>query len=128
MIHTSYQKGAMSDFNQTIKTIADAFHKDALAYFLHFESSEQRLTQALKTKPKEKYGKQIFMPKINWFEAHGEDADSDAFDEAITAYLDQLAYNKEKFVLPKNRLINMIWNNVREEGKKIIQELSEKQP
>lgn len=117
----------MSDFKDTIKTIAEAYHKDALAYFLHFESSEQRLAQALKTQLREKYGKQIFMPKINWSEVHGKDADSDAFDEAITAYLDQLAYKKEKFVLPKNRLINMIWNNVREEGKKIIRELSAEQ-
>jgi len=114
----------MPEIKKIIKEIADSFYKDALAYYLHFESSEQRLAQTVKNSLKEKYGKQIFMPAIHWNKTVGPSADTDAFDDAISAYLEDLSYQKEKFVLPKNRFTNMLWNKVRQDGQKIISEMT----
>lgn len=122
----SFTGKQMPDYKHLIEEFSTRFYADALAYYLHFESSERRLPQDVKNALKEKYGKKIFMPIVNWRKDIGDFTDSDAFDTAITAYLEAVNYDQEKFVLPKNRLLNMLWNKARSEGKKIIDD-AEKQ-
>jgi len=105
------------------ETIA-GYQKRALAYYLHFESSERKMSQDVKNELKEKYGKETFMPVLNWTESFGENlSDSDELDTAILKHFDSINYDKEKFVRPKDRLKNMIWNACREEGKAILEKL-----
>ena len=112
------------DIEQKLNDIIDSFKIRSLAYYLHFESSERKLAQDVKNIIKEKYGREKFMPAIDWAEAFGDLADSDILDEKIQNYLDSIKYEDESFILPKDRLKNMIWNNSRDEGKKVLSEFN----
>ncbi|KAA3614864.1 MAG: hypothetical protein D8M58_10440 [Calditrichaeota bacterium] len=111
------------DVAKKLKDTIISFEEKCLSYYLHFESSERKLAQDIKNKIKEKYGSEKFMPALGWKESFGELADSDILDNEIKKYLESISYNEEKFVLPKDRIKNMIWNNARVEGKKILSRL-----
>ncbi len=113
-----------TDIEQNLNTIIESFKKRSLAYYLHFETSERKLAQDIKNSIKEKYGQEKFMPSMNWTELFGEIADSDHLDKEILKYLDSLNYKEESFIIPKDRLKNMLWNNARSEGKKILSQLT----
>jgi hypothetical protein len=111
------------EIRKKLGTLIESYKKRCLAYYLHFESSERKLPQAIKNTIKEKYGQEKFMPAPGWVDAFGENADSDILDNEIIAYLTLVDYTKEDFVIPRDRLKNMIWNNAREEGQKILTEI-----
>jgi hypothetical protein len=111
------------EVNQNLNALIESFKNKSLAYYLHFESSERKLDQEIKNKIKEKYGLEKFMPAMGWTETFGDIADSDILDEQIQKYLNTLNYDQENFVLPKDRIKNMLWNNARSEGKKILAEV-----
>jgi len=108
------------EIQNLLQDLINSFKKKSLAYYLHFETSERKLTQEIKNSIKEKYGQEKFMPLIGWIESFGEIADSDILDDEINNYLDSVNYKAETFVIPKDRLKNMLWNSARDEGKKIL--------
>lgn len=99
----------------------ERFKTKALAYYLGFEAAERKLPQEVKNGLKEQYGKEKFMPAMEWKTFFGEEMeDSDALDTAIMSYLKEVNYSKEAFVMPKDRIKNMLWNNIRQQGKSIL--------
>jgi len=107
---------------QKLKNAMDIFYQKALAYYLQFETSEMRLAQDKKNEVKEKYGSERFMPAFTWTETFGEDlSESEQLDAVILDYFKSVNYDKESFVLPRDRVKNMLWNKAREEGRKILQ-------
>lgn len=110
---------------EKLKKTMDTYYQKALAYYLHFETSEMRLAQDQKNKIKEKYGSEQFLPSFNWEETFGKElSESDTLDVIILSYLKSINYDKENFVLPKDRVKNMLWNKARQEGKKILEQFS----
>jgi hypothetical protein len=80
-----------------------------------------KLVQDKKNEIKEKYGFERFMPAFAWRETFGEDlSESDLLDTVILDYFKSIHYDKENFVLAKDRVKNMLWNKARDEGKKIL--------
>ncbi len=112
------------DIQKKLQHVIENFEKQALAYYLHFEGSERKISQEVRNKIHEKYGKESFSPVINWYGEFGDYFDSEELDKIILAYLNEQNYNKESFVIPKDRLKNMLWNTTRDKGKKILDELS----
>ena len=107
---------------ERLKNSMDAYFKKALAYYLQFESSEMKLVQDKKNEIKEMYGFERFMPSFEWTETFGNElSESNLLDTVILDYFKSIDYDKESFVLPKDRVKNMLWNRAREEGKKILQ-------
>ena len=109
---------------QQLEALIEDYSHRALAYYLNFEMAERRLPQELRLKIKEKYGSEKFMPTMNWKE-HFEPGfpDSEAMDRLILEYLERQGYDKEKFILPADRLKNYLWNKARERGRKILDDL-----
>jgi len=107
---------------EKLKHSIDTYYQKALAYYLQFETSEMKLAQDKKNEIKETYGFERFMPTFEWTETFGADlSESDLLDAVILDYFKSIDYDKESFVLPKDRVKNMLWNKAREEGKKILQ-------
>ena len=105
-----------------LKNAMDNYYSKALAYYLQFETSEMRLAQDKKNVIKEKYGFERFMPSFEWNKTFGDKlAESDLLDSVIINYFKTISYDKESFVLPRDRVKNMLWNKAREDGKKILQ-------
>ena len=105
-----------------LKNAMDVYYQKALAYYLQFETSEMKLVQDKKNEIKEKYGFERFMPVFTWKETFGEEFyESDLLDSVILNYFKSIDYDKENFVLAKDRVKNMLWNKARVEGKKILQ-------
>ena len=106
---------------EKLQKAMDAYYVKALAYYLHFESSEMKLAQEHKKQLKEKYGNEQFMPSFVWTETFDEElCESDILDTVILDYFKSINYDKENFVLPKDRVKNRLWNRAREEGKEIL--------
>ncbi len=109
------------NINQKLQIVIKEFKKRALAYYLHFETSELKLAQEVKNAIKEKYGDEKFFPSMNWYKIIGEVLqNSEELDNEINAFLKSQNYDKESFLLPKDRLKNMLWNDARVEGKLIL--------
>lgn len=107
---------------EKLKGAIDVYYTKALAYYLQFETSEMKLVQEKKNQIKEKYGFERFIPSFEWTETFGEElGESDILDTVILDYFKSINYDKENFVLAKDRVKNMLWNKAREEGKKILQ-------
>jgi len=107
---------------EKLKNVMDVYYKKALAYYLQFETSEMKLVQDKKNQVKGKYGFERFMPAFEWNETFGSElSESDLLDRVILDYFKSIDYDKENFVLPKDRVKNMLWNKAREEGKKILE-------
>lgn len=113
------------NLQEKLQNLIESYQKQALAYYLHFETSERKLAQDIKNQIKKEYGSEKFMPAINWQETFAELADSDTLDDLLNNYFKQINYTQEHFVLPKDRLKNMLWENARTAGKKILENLSE---
>ncbi len=109
-----------TDAENKLSSLIKSYKIKLLAYYLHFEASERKLPQEFKNAIKEKYGQEKILPAIDWTQTLGELADSDILDEEIKKYLESKNYIQESFLLPKDRLKNMLWNDAREEGKKIL--------
>ncbi len=120
MYRSTKQRNQMDKMRQLEKLVEDHARK-TLAYYLTFEMGERRLAQELRLKIREQYGSEKFMPAMDW-KAFFDPAfiDSDGFDQLITTFLSDKGYDKEKFVLPRDRLKNYIWNNARREGRDIL--------
>ena len=107
---------------EKLKNAMDEYYKKALAYYLQFETSEMRLEQEKKNEIKEKYGFERFMPAFQWTHIFGNElSESDLLDSIILDYFKSINYDKEGFVLPKDRIKNMLWNKARQQGKEILQ-------
>jgi len=106
--------------------IAD-YSQKALAYMLHFESGERRLEQDTRKQLQEKYGKEAFSPALDWAGHFGNLADSDILDERITALLQKEGYDKEEFVIPRDRLKNKLWNEARRKAHHILDQIQKEQ-
>lgn len=110
------------EIQEQLKNAMDNYYARALAYYLQFETSEMRLAQDKKNEIKEKYGFERFMPSFDWNKTFGDElAESDQLDSVILNYFQTINYDKESFVLPRDRVKNMLWNKARKEGKKILQ-------
>ena len=106
---------------EKLQKAMDAYYAKALAYYLQFETSEMKLVQEKKNQIKEKYGFERFMPSFEWTETFGNElSESDLLDSVILDYFKSINYDKENFVLPRDRVKNMLWNKAREEGKEIL--------
>ena len=110
------------DKMQQLESLVENYAKKCLAYYLTFEMGERRLPQEVRLKIRKQYGSEKFLPVIDW-KAYFDPAfiDSDALDDLISAYLKGKGYDKESFVLPKDRLKNFIWNSSREKGSGILE-------
>ena len=107
---------------EKLKNSMDAYFKKTLAYYLQFETSEMKLEQDKKNEIKEMYGFERFLSAFEWTETFGEElSESNLLDTVILDYFKSIEYDKESFVLPKDRVKNMLWNKAREDGKKILQ-------
>ncbi len=106
--------------------IAD-YSQKALAYMLHFETGERRLEQDKRKELQEKYGKEAFSPVLDWSGHFGELADSDILDERINALLQNEGYDKEEFVIPRDRLKNKLWNEARRQAHDILNQIQKEQ-
>jgi hypothetical protein len=110
---------------EKLKNAMDDFYKKALAYYLQFETSEMRLEQDKKNEIKDKYGFERFMPAFHWTHIFGNElGESDQLDAIILDYFKSINYDKEGFVLPRDRVKNMLWNKARRQGKEILKSYS----
>ena len=111
------------EIQKKLFTVIENFKKQALAYCLNFEGSERKISREVRNRIHAQYGKESFSPVINWYQEFGDQFDSDILDNIISDYLSEQNYEKESFVIPKDRLKNMLWNLTRSESKKIMDEL-----
>jgi len=107
-----------NDLNKIIQT----YTHHAVAYYLGFEATERNFTVEQKQRLQEVYGKETSGPTLYWrtlFPFIDNDSDY-LIDEVVQDYLKAVRYEGDAFLLPRDRLKNMLWNKARNQVKQIL--------